>query len=174
MKLFSKNYKISEFLPNLGNFHVWPNWNFDQITKFQPNYEILTKFLNFNKVLKFQQNFRISILFWNFKKNGILTKFQNVHQIWLINDCSCTNCKLIWKACAKTLLLNYDQARKVSNRGVKWRANSVAKKWKYAMKSFTLGDQRSMINLTQFEATIWAKHNTQHLSIQKLKMMTLF
>ena len=81
MKVFSKNYKISEFLPNLGNFHVWSNWNFDQITKFQPNYEILTKFLNFNKVLKFQQNFRISILFWNFKKNGILTKFQNVHQI---------------------------------------------------------------------------------------------
>ena len=37
------------------------------------------------------------------------------------------------------------------------------------MESFTLRDQKSMINLTQFEATIWAKHNTQHLGIQKME-----
>ena len=31
------------------------------------------------------------------------------------------------------------------------------------MESFT---QKSLKNLTQFEATIWAKHNTQHLAIK--------
>ena len=29
------------------------------------------------------------------------------------------------------------------------------------MENITLRDQKSMMNLTQFEATIWTKHNTQ-------------
>ena len=58
-------------------------------------------------------------------------------------------------------------------RGVKW--ESVAKKGKYAMETFTfkLGDQKSMMNLTQFYATIWAKHNVQWWS-NEWKIMTLF
>ena len=34
------------------------------------------------------------------------------------------------------------------------------------MESFT---QKSQKNLTQFEATIWAKHNTQHLAIKQAR-----
>ena len=57
-----------------------------------------------------------------------------------------------------------------ANRGVKCRATSVAEKGKYSMENFT---QMSMLNLTQFEAIICAKHNTQWQS-NKWKIMTLF
>ena len=39
------------------------------------------------------------------------------------------------------------------------------------MKNFGLKDRKSMINLTQFQATIWAKHNTQWQS-NKWKIIT--
>ena len=35
-----------------------------------------------------------------------------------------------------------------------------------------IGDQQQMINLTQFEATIWAKQNTQWQWSKMLKIMT--
>ena len=40
---------------------------------------------------------------------------------------------------------------------------SIVKKWKYAIEKWTIlinVEQKSMINLTQFEVTFWAKHNT--------------
>ena len=50
--------------------------------------------------------------------------------------------------------------------GVMW-----IKKWKYAMGNFTLADQNLMINLTQFEASIWRKNNIQW-QLNKYKIMT--
>ena len=41
-------------------------------------------------------------------------------------------------------------------------------------KTFVIiGDQKSMIDLTQFEATIWPKHNTQWQWSKIMKIITL-
>ena len=148
----------------------------------------------FTKFLEFQPDLWI---FTKFMK-WIVTKFQ------LINDCPCTNFKIIWKAISilnvaspdisklskKEVMGNTFMIRKwgccwdlLLSKGtttlfgpccdVKCRSTSAAKKWKYAMANFTLTDQKSIINLTQFEAIIWAKHNTKWQS-NKWKIITFF
>ena len=121
MKLFSKswpNFEIStkfwnfnqmlEFQPNIGistkfgDFNqiseYWPNFGF------LPTFGIFTKFWNFNQISEFQPNFRISI---KFQKLNQGYKFDQNVLIWtrfrLINDCACTNCKIIWKTPVKIL-----------------------------------------------------------------------
>jgi len=64
---------------------------------------ILTKYRNFDQISEFQPNFRISINFQNVEFQPdlwIFTKFMKwiVTKFQLINDCPCTNFKIIWKA----------------------------------------------------------------------------
>ena len=58
------------------HFYSWFfRHNFDQISEFQPNIRISTKFQYFNQISEFQPNFRMLTKFLN------LTKLQNVDQI---------------------------------------------------------------------------------------------
>ena len=134
--------------------------------EFQPDLWIFTKFMNvyqisadqwlflhkFQNYLKSNSNPQCCLTrhFKNFKKEGSGEHFYYPEVGMLL------------RSKEKTTLFGpcYD---------VKCRSTSAAKKWKYAMANFTLTDQKSIINLTQFEAITWAKHNTQ---FTKWKIMT--
>ena len=51
--------------------------NFNQISKFQPNFKISTKFQNFNQLTKFQPIFKISKFWQNFKIDKISKLYVN-------------------------------------------------------------------------------------------------
>ena len=128
---------------------------------------MLTKFLNFNQTSKCWPNFGISTRFGN---------FYQIYEFWP-NFCPCTHFKIIfntfmirkWGYCWDLLFSKGTTTLFGPCCDVKCRSTSAAKKWKYAMANFTLTDQKSIINLTQFETIIWAKHNTQ---FNKWKIMT--